>query len=161
MLNLKEKIKYCHILRRSINHNFEKAKHMENVSENYNFNELLAIKTGSGEQYSKIKTLNKDILNILLEQDGGNDKEIEIEEKTSDKFDLKYRANLLQIEGLMTSDSFSEIAENSSREKDSLFCKKLHKCQNCCIVSDIQTRKNIVRTSKHCSVPLKGSHLEN
>ena len=137
MLNLKEKIKNCHILTRSINHNFEKAKHMENVSENYNFNEL------------------------LLEQDGGNDKEIEIEEKTSDKFDLKYRANLLQIEGLMTSDSFSEIAENSSREKDSLFCKKLHKCQNCCIVSDIQTRKNIVRTSKHCSVPLKGSHLEN
>ena len=44
-----------------------------------------------------MKTLFEDILNILLEQEGGNDKEIEIEEKTSDEFDLKYRTNLFQI----------------------------------------------------------------
>ena len=40
-----------------------------------------------------------------------------------------------------------------------LFCKKPHKSQNCCIVSDIRTRKNIMRTSKRCFVCLKGSHL--
>ena len=40
-----------------------------------------------------------------------------------------------------------------------LFCKKPHKSQNCCIVSDIRTRKNIVRTSKRCFVCLKCSHL--
>ena len=40
-----------------------------------------------------------------------------------------------------------------------LFCKKPHKSQNCRIVSDIRTRKNIVRTSKRCFVCLKGSHL--
>ena len=62
---------------------------MENFSENDNFNELLAIETVAGEKYSKIKTLNEDILNILLEQEGYNDKETEIEEKTSDEFDLK------------------------------------------------------------------------
>ena len=38
---------------------------MENFSENDNFNELLAIKTVTGEKYSKIKTLNEDILIIL------------------------------------------------------------------------------------------------
>ena len=65
-------------LRRSKNQNFEKAKYiMENFSENDNFNELLAIKTVTGEKYSKIKTLNKVILNILLKE-GDNDKEIEI-----------------------------------------------------------------------------------
>ena len=41
---------------------------------------------------------------------------IEIEEETSDEFDLKYRTNLFQIEAFMTSDSFSETAENNSRE---------------------------------------------
>ena len=82
MLNLKEKIKYRSILRRSINQNFEKVKYItEKFSENDNFNELLAIKTVAGEKYSKIKTLNGDILNILFEQEGGNDREIEIEEK--------------------------------------------------------------------------------
>ena len=54
---------------------------MENLSENDNFNELLAMKTVTGKRYSKIKILNKDILNILLEQEGGNDREIEVEEK--------------------------------------------------------------------------------
>ena len=117
MLNLKEKIKYRSILRRSINQNFEKAKYItEKFSENDNFNELLAIKTVAGEKYSKIKTLNEDILNILFEQEGDNDREIEIEEKTSDEFDLKYRTNLFQIEGFMTNDSISETAENNSRE---------------------------------------------
>ena len=82
MLNLKEKIKYRSILRRSINQNFEKAKYItEKFSENDNFNELSAIKTVASEKYSKIKTLNGDILNILFEQEGGNDREIEIEEK--------------------------------------------------------------------------------
>ena len=69
---------------------------MENFSESDNFNKLLAIKAVTAEKYSKIKTLFEDILNILLEQEGGNDKEIEIEEKTSDEFDLKYRTNLFQ-----------------------------------------------------------------
>ena len=49
---------------------------MENFPENDNFNELLATKTVRGEKYSKIKTLNKDILNILLEQEGDNDRKI-------------------------------------------------------------------------------------
>ena len=89
---------------------------MEKFSENDNFNELLAIKTVAGEKYSKIKTLNEDILNILFEQEEDNDREIEIEEKTSDEFDLKYRTNLFQIEGFMTNDSISETAENNSRE---------------------------------------------
>ena len=39
-----------------------------------------------------------------------------------------------------------------------LLCQKPHKSQNCCIASDIQTRKNIVRTSKRCFKCLKGSH---
>ena len=39
------------------------------------------------------------------------------------------------------------------------FCKEPHKNQNCGIVSDIQTRKNVVRTSKRCFVCLKVSHL--
>ena len=50
----------------------------------------------------------------------------------------------------------------SHQEKASvlcLFCKKPHKSQNCCIVSDIRTRKDIMRTSKRCFVCLKGSHL--
>ena len=69
-------------LRRSINQNFEKAKYiMENFSENDNFDELLAIKTVTGEKYSKIKTLNEDILNILLQQEGDNDKEIKLRKK--------------------------------------------------------------------------------
>ena len=43
MFNLKKNIEYRNILRQSINQNFEKAKYiMENVSENDNFNELLA-----------------------------------------------------------------------------------------------------------------------
>ena len=46
-------------------------------------------------------------MNILLEQDGDNDKKIEIEGKTFDEFDLKYRTNLFQIEGFMRNDSFS------------------------------------------------------
>ena len=82
MLNLKEKIKYRNILRRSITQNFEKAKYnMENFSENDDFNKLLAIKMVTGEKYSKIKTLNEDILNILLKQEGDNAREIEIKEK--------------------------------------------------------------------------------
>ena len=82
MLNLKEKIKYRYILRRSITQNFEKAKYnMENYSENDDFNKLLAIKMVTGEKYSKIKTLNEDILNILLKQEGDNAREIEIKEK--------------------------------------------------------------------------------
>ena len=86
MLNLKENIKYRKILRRSINQNFEKAKYiMENLSENDNFNELLAIKTVTSEKYSKIKTLNEDILNIILEQDGDNDKEIISDRRFYDK----------------------------------------------------------------------------
>ena len=40
-----------------------------------------------------------------------------------------------------------------------LFSKKPHKSQNCCTVSDIWTRKNIVRTSKYCFVCLKGSYF--
>ena len=117
VLNLKEKVTYRNILRRSINQNLEKAKHiMENFSENDNFNELVAIKTVTGEKYSKIKTLNEDIFNILLEQVGDNDRKTEIEEKTSDEFDLKYRINLFQIESFMTKNSFSETAENNSRE---------------------------------------------
>ena len=40
-----------------------------------------------------------------------------------------------------------------------LFSKKPHESQNCCTVSDIWTRKNIVRTSKRCFVCLKGSYL--
>ena len=55
-------------------------------------------------------------MNILFEQERDNDREIEIEEKTSDEFDLKHRTNLFQIEGFMTSDSISETAENNSRE---------------------------------------------
>ena len=82
MLNLKEKIKYRYILRRSITQNFEKAKYnMENFSENDDFNKLLSIKMVTGEKYSKIKTLNEDILNILLKQEGDNAREIEIKEK--------------------------------------------------------------------------------
>ena len=82
MLNLKEKIKYRYILRRSITQNFEKAKYnMENFSENDDLNKLLAIKMVTGEKYSKIKTLNEDILNILLKQEGDNAREIEIKEK--------------------------------------------------------------------------------
>ena len=54
MLNLKEKIKYRNILRRSITQNFEKAKYnMENFSENDNFHKLLAIQMVTGEKYSK------------------------------------------------------------------------------------------------------------
>ena len=46
-------IKYRNILRRSFNQNFEKEKHiMENVPENDDFNELLAIKSVIGEIYS-------------------------------------------------------------------------------------------------------------
>ena len=117
MLNLKGKIKYRNILRRSINQNFKKAKYiMENFSEKGNFNKLLAIKTVTGEKYSETKTLNEDILNILFKQEGDNDKEIEIEEKTSDEFHLKYRTNLLQREDFLANDSFSETAENNSRE---------------------------------------------
>ena len=52
---------------------------------------------------------------MLLEQEGNNDRDIETEEKTSDEFDLKYRMNFIQI-GFMTINSFSEIAENNSRE---------------------------------------------
>ena len=115
MFNLKEKIKYR---RQSINQNFGKAKYitMEKFSENDNFNELLPIKTVTCEKYSKIKTLNEIILNILLEQEGDNDREIEIKEKTSSEFDLKYRTNLFQIEGFTTNDFFSETVENNSRD---------------------------------------------
>ena len=55
---------------------------MENFSENDNLNELLATKTFTDEKYFKIKDLNEDILNILLEQEEDNDREIKIEEKT-------------------------------------------------------------------------------
>ena len=41
MLNLKEKIKYRNILRRSINQNYEKAKYYGKLFRNDNFNELL------------------------------------------------------------------------------------------------------------------------
>ena len=37
---------------------------------------------------SKFKTLNDGILTVALEREGDNNKEIEIEEKTSDEFDL-------------------------------------------------------------------------
>ena len=40
-----------------------------------------------------------------------------------------------------------------------LFYKNPHKTQNCCIVSDIRTRKSFMRTSKRCFVCLKRSHL--
>ena len=55
-------------------------------------------------------------MTILLEQEGDNDRNIEIEEITSDEFDLKYRANLFETEGFMTNDSLSGTAENNSRE---------------------------------------------
>ena len=84
MLNLKEKVKYRNILRRSVNQNFEKAKYiMENFSENNNFNELLAIKTVTDEKCSKIKTLNEHILNILLEQEGDNTEKLKLGKKLS------------------------------------------------------------------------------
>ena len=55
MLNLQENIKYCNILRQSINQHFEKAKYiMENFSEN-NCNELLAIKQLLVERTLKLK----------------------------------------------------------------------------------------------------------
>ena len=73
---------------------------------------LLQVKSTRNE----IKTLNEDILNIFFEQEGDNDRESEIEKKTSDEFDLKYRTNLFQIEGFKVNDSFSEIAGNNSRE---------------------------------------------
>ena len=112
MFTLKEKIKCRNILRRSISQNFEKAKYiMEKFSENDNFHKLLAKKTFTGENYSKIKTLNENILNILLGQKGDNDKEIAIEEETSDEFDLKYRTNLFKIERFMANDSFPETVE--------------------------------------------------
>ena len=41
---------------------------------------------------------------------------LKLRKKTSNEFDLKYRTNLFQIEGFMTNDSFSETAENNSRE---------------------------------------------
>ena len=117
MLNLKESIKYRNNLRRAINQNFEKAKYIiQNVSENNNSNELLAIKTITGENYFKIKALNEDIWNKLLEQEGDNDREIEIEEKTCDKLDLEYRKNFFQIEGFMTNNSFFKTTENNSRQ---------------------------------------------
>ena len=40
-------------------------------------------------------------MNILLKEEGDYDKEIEIEEKNFDKFDLKYTTNLFQIESFM------------------------------------------------------------
>ena len=117
MLNLKENIKYRNNLRRAINQNFEKAKYIiQNVSENNNSNELLAIKTITGENYFKIKALNEDIWNKLLEQEGDNDRETEIEEKTCDKLDLEYRKNFFQIEGFMTNNSFFKTTENNSRQ---------------------------------------------
>ena len=50
-------------------------------------------------------------MNILLGQKGDNDKEIEIEEETTDEFDLKYRTNLFQIERFMANGSFPETVE--------------------------------------------------
>ena len=47
---------------------------------------------------SKFKTLNDGILTVALEREGDNNKEIEIEEKTSDEFDLNSRTNLISIE---------------------------------------------------------------
>ena len=54
-------------------------------------------------------------MNILLEQEGDNEKEIEIDEKTSGKFDLNCRTNLFGT-GFMASFSFSKFAEDV-REK--------------------------------------------
>ena len=54
---------------------------------------------------------------------------------------------------------FTLLSHQEKSPISCLFCKKPHKSQNCCIVSDIQTRKSIVRTSKRCFVCLKGSHL--
>lgn len=54
-------------------------------------------------------------MNILLEQEGDNEKEIEIDEKTSGKFDLKCRTNLFGT-GFIASFSFSKFAEDV-REK--------------------------------------------
>ena len=53
---------------------------------------------------------------MLLEQDGDNDKETKTKEKTSDKFDVKCRSNLYQIEGFMANDFFSETAKDNSRD---------------------------------------------
>ena len=50
---------------------------------------------------SKFKTLNDGILTVALERVGDNNKEIEIEEKTSDEFDLNSRTNLISIEGFI------------------------------------------------------------
>ena len=55
-------------------------------------------------------------MNILLEQEEDNDKETKIEEKTSNKFDLKYRTNLSQIEGFVANDSFTKTAEDKLRD---------------------------------------------
>ena len=40
-------------------------------------------------------------MNILLKEEGDYDKEIEIEEKNFNEFDLKYTTNLFQIESFM------------------------------------------------------------
>ena len=80
---------------------------MENFSENDNFNKLLAIKMVTGEKYSKIKTLNEDILNIYSSKKETMPEKLKLKKKTSDEFDLKYRTNLFQIEGFMTKDSIS------------------------------------------------------
>ena len=52
---------------------------------------------------------------MLLEGEKDNNKEIEIKEKTSNEYDLKYRTNLFQI-GFMTDDSFSETIEDNPKD---------------------------------------------
>ena len=54
-------------------------------------------------------------MDLLLEQEGDDDREIEIEEKTCDEFDLKYRTDLFQI-SFVTNGSLSETAENRSKK---------------------------------------------
>ena len=57
-------------------------------------------------------------MNILLEQEGDKEKEIEIDEKTSEKFDLKCRTNLFET-GFMASFSFSKFAEDVREKRGS------------------------------------------
>ena len=55
----------------------------------------------------------------------------------------------------------SSTLYNQGRELKMLciFCKKNHKSQNCRIVSDIRTRRNIARSNKLCFVCLKDKHI--
>ena len=58
----------------------------QKISENDNFNQLLAIKTVTCEKWSKIKALNKNILNILLKPD--ETKKLKLRKKTANEFNI-------------------------------------------------------------------------